>query len=46
LERSKKPGRACGNRCGLQQARFRKPNDVVELEIDGLGTLRNRFVKT
>jgi 2-keto-4-pentenoate hydratase/2-oxohepta-3-ene-1,7-dioic acid hydratase in catechol pathway len=34
-----------GNGCGLEQGRFLKPNDVVELEIDGLGVLRNRFVK-
>jgi 2-keto-4-pentenoate hydratase/2-oxohepta-3-ene-1,7-dioic acid hydratase in catechol pathway len=35
-----------GGGCGLEQARFLKPGDVVELEIEGLGTLRNRFVKT
>jgi 2-keto-4-pentenoate hydratase/2-oxohepta-3-ene-1,7-dioic acid hydratase in catechol pathway len=34
-----------GNGCGLEQARFLKSNDVVELEIEGLGTLRNRVVK-
>ena len=34
-----------GNGCGLEQGRFLKPDDVVELEIDGLGVLRNRFVK-
>jgi len=34
-----------GNGCGLEHGRFLKPNDVVELEIDGLGVLRNRFVK-
>jgi 2-keto-4-pentenoate hydratase/2-oxohepta-3-ene-1,7-dioic acid hydratase in catechol pathway len=34
-----------GNGCGLEQARFLEPNDVVELEIEGLGVLRNRFVK-
>ncbi len=34
-----------GNGCGLEQGRFLKPGDVVELEIDGLGVLRNRFVK-
>src|SRR4051812_7194567 len=33
-----------GNGCGLELGRFLKPNDVVELEIEGLGTLRNRFV--
>jgi 2-keto-4-pentenoate hydratase/2-oxohepta-3-ene-1,7-dioic acid hydratase in catechol pathway len=34
-----------GNGCGLEQGRFLKPNDVVELEIEGLGVLRNRLVK-
>jgi len=33
-----------GNGCGLELGRFLKPNDVVELEIEGLGTLRNRVV--
>ena len=30
--------------CGLELGRFLKHGDVVELEIDGLGTLRNRIV--
>jgi 2-keto-4-pentenoate hydratase/2-oxohepta-3-ene-1,7-dioic acid hydratase in catechol pathway len=34
-----------GNGCGLEHGRFLKPGDVVELEITGLGVLRNRFVK-
>jgi 2-keto-4-pentenoate hydratase/2-oxohepta-3-ene-1,7-dioic acid hydratase in catechol pathway len=33
-----------GNGCGLEQGRFLKPGDVVELEVQGLGTLRNRVV--
>lgn len=33
-----------GNGCGLELGRFLKPNDVVELEIEGLGILRNRVV--
>jgi 2-keto-4-pentenoate hydratase/2-oxohepta-3-ene-1,7-dioic acid hydratase in catechol pathway len=35
-----------GNGCGLEQGRFLKDGDVVELEIEGLGVLRNRFVKS
>lgn len=34
-----------GNGCGLEQGRFLSPGDVVELEISGLGKLRNRIVK-
>jgi 2-keto-4-pentenoate hydratase/2-oxohepta-3-ene-1,7-dioic acid hydratase in catechol pathway len=34
-----------GNGCGLEQGRFLKPGDVVELEVEGLGVLRNRVVK-
>jgi 2-keto-4-pentenoate hydratase/2-oxohepta-3-ene-1,7-dioic acid hydratase in catechol pathway len=33
-----------GNGCGLELDRYLKPGDVVELEIDGLGVLRNRVV--
>jgi 2-keto-4-pentenoate hydratase/2-oxohepta-3-ene-1,7-dioic acid hydratase in catechol pathway len=29
----------------LEQMRFLKPNDVVELEVEGIGILRNRVVK-
>ena len=34
-----------GNGCGLEQGRFLNPGDVVELEVEGLGVLRNRVVK-
>lgn len=34
-----------GTGCGLELRRFVKPGDLVELEIEGLGVLRNRFVK-
>jgi 2-keto-4-pentenoate hydratase/2-oxohepta-3-ene-1,7-dioic acid hydratase in catechol pathway len=34
-----------GNGCGLEQLRFLKPGDVVELEVEGIGILRNRVVK-
>jgi 2-keto-4-pentenoate hydratase/2-oxohepta-3-ene-1,7-dioic acid hydratase in catechol pathway len=34
-----------GNGCGLELGRFLAPDAVVELEIEGLGTLRNRLVK-
>jgi len=33
-----------GGGCGLELGRFLKPGDVVELEVQGLGTLRNRVV--
>jgi len=32
-----------GGGCGLELGRFLNPGDVVELEIDGLGILRNRI---
>lgn len=31
-----------GNGCGLEQMRFLKSGDVVELEVEGIGVLRNR----
>jgi 2-keto-4-pentenoate hydratase/2-oxohepta-3-ene-1,7-dioic acid hydratase in catechol pathway len=34
-----------GTGCGLEQERFLSPNDVVELEIEGIGILRNRIVR-
>jgi 2-keto-4-pentenoate hydratase/2-oxohepta-3-ene-1,7-dioic acid hydratase in catechol pathway len=34
-----------GNGSGLEQMRFLKPGDVVELEVEGIGVLRNRVVK-
>jgi 2-keto-4-pentenoate hydratase/2-oxohepta-3-ene-1,7-dioic acid hydratase in catechol pathway len=34
-----------GNGSGLEQMRFLKPRDVVELEVEGIGVLRNRVVQ-
>jgi len=34
-----------GNGCGLEQGRFLAAEDVVELEITGLGCLRNRLIR-
>jgi 2-keto-4-pentenoate hydratase/2-oxohepta-3-ene-1,7-dioic acid hydratase in catechol pathway len=34
-----------GNGCGLELGRFLEPGDVVELEVEGIGVLRNRLVK-
>jgi len=34
-----------GNGCGLEQLRYLRPGDVVELEIEAIGTLRTRVVK-
>ena len=34
-----------GNGCGLEQLRFLEPGDVVELEVQGIGVLRNRVVR-
>jgi 2-keto-4-pentenoate hydratase/2-oxohepta-3-ene-1,7-dioic acid hydratase in catechol pathway len=34
-----------GNGCGLEHMKFLKPGDVVELEVEGIGSLRNRVVK-
>lgn len=34
-----------GTGCGLETMRFLKPGDVVELEVEGIGVLRNRFVR-
>ena len=31
--------------CGLELGRFLSPNDVVELEIERIGILRNRIVR-
>jgi 2-keto-4-pentenoate hydratase/2-oxohepta-3-ene-1,7-dioic acid hydratase in catechol pathway len=33
-----------GGGCGLELGRFLKHGDVVELEVQGLGVLRNRIV--
>ncbi len=34
-----------GSGCGLEQGRFLSDGDVIELEVAGIGVLRNRFVK-
>jgi 2-keto-4-pentenoate hydratase/2-oxohepta-3-ene-1,7-dioic acid hydratase in catechol pathway len=34
-----------GNGCGLEQSRYLKSGDVVELEVEGIGVLRNRVVR-
>jgi 2-keto-4-pentenoate hydratase/2-oxohepta-3-ene-1,7-dioic acid hydratase in catechol pathway len=34
-----------GDGCGLEHLRFLQPGDVVELEVEGIGVLRNRVVK-
>jgi 2-keto-4-pentenoate hydratase/2-oxohepta-3-ene-1,7-dioic acid hydratase in catechol pathway len=34
------------NCCGLDRGRYLKPNDVVELEVEKIGVLRNRVVRT
>lgn len=34
-----------GNGCGLEAQRFLSPGDVVELEVDGIGVLRNRIIR-
>lgn len=33
-----------GNGCGLELDRWLKPGDVVELEVEGIGVLRNKVV--
>ncbi|MDB5928502.1 MAG: fumarylacetoacetate hydrolase family protein, partial [Polaromonas sp.] len=34
-----------GNGCGLEQMRYLKANDVVELEVEGIGILRSRILR-
>ncbi len=34
-----------GGGCGLELGRFLDPADVVELEVEGIGVLRNRIIK-
>jgi 2-keto-4-pentenoate hydratase/2-oxohepta-3-ene-1,7-dioic acid hydratase in catechol pathway len=34
-----------GNGCGLEHGKFLRDGDVIELEVEGLGVLRNRLVK-
>ena len=33
------------DKSGLELKRFLSPGDVVELEVEGIGVLRNRIVK-
>lgn len=35
-----------GNGCGLEHLRYLKPNDVVELEVEGIGVLRTRVTRS
>lgn len=35
-----------GRGCGLELDRWIRPGDVVELEVEGIGTLRNRVVRS
>jgi 2-keto-4-pentenoate hydratase/2-oxohepta-3-ene-1,7-dioic acid hydratase in catechol pathway len=35
-----------GTGCGMEQLRYLKPGDVVELEIERIGVLRNRVVQS
>lgn len=34
-----------GNGCGLENGRMLQPGDVIELEIEGIGVLRNRITR-
>jgi len=34
-----------GNGCGMESMRFLEPGDVIELEVEGIGVLRNRIVR-
>jgi len=34
-----------GNGCGLEHMKFLQPGDVVELEVERIGTLKNRIVR-
>ena len=34
-----------GGGCGLEQNRFLQPGDVIELEVEGIGILRNRVIR-
>ena len=34
-----------GRGCGLELDRWIKPGDIVELEVEGIGVLRNRVVR-
>jgi 2-keto-4-pentenoate hydratase/2-oxohepta-3-ene-1,7-dioic acid hydratase in catechol pathway len=35
-----------GNGCGLEHMKFLKPGDTVELEVESIGILKNRIVRT
>ena len=34
-----------GRGCGLELDRWIQPGDIVELEVEGIGVLRNRVVR-
>ncbi|MDB5456646.1 MAG: fumarylacetoacetate hydrolase [Caulobacter sp.] len=34
-----------GNGCGLEAQRFLKPGDEIELDVEGIGVLRNRIIR-
>ena len=34
-----------GNGCGAEFGRFLRPGDEIELEIEGIGVLKNRVVR-
>ena len=34
-----------GNGCGLEQDRYLENGDIVELEVENIGVLRNRVVR-
>ena len=34
-----------GNGCGLEQDRYLEDGDLVELEVESIGVLRNRVVR-
>ena len=34
-----------GGGCGLEQEKYLSPGDVIELEVEGIGILRNRIIK-
>lgn len=36
---------ACGTGCGLELNRWLQLGDMVELTVEGIGTLRNRVVR-
>ncbi len=36
---------ACPTGCGLELNRWIQPGDLLELTVDGIGTLRNRVIK-